>query len=119
MSSTLKASVFMGKNYSDNLHSIKNTEDLTKKQMFDISAKLMFEQSDEIYRMRTIIWEHSSCKYLVGDEEVISLSHAKVYIFSDCVMPSKDAPEPTIKYCLGRKVDVVQEFITIQNFGHN
>ena len=36
MSSTLQASVFMGKNYSDNLHSIKITEDLTIKQMFDI-----------------------------------------------------------------------------------
>ena len=58
MSSTLEASVFMVKNYSDNLHSIKNTEDLTMKQMFDISAKLMFEQSDEIYGMRTINWEH-------------------------------------------------------------
>ena len=37
MSSTLQASVFMVKNYSDNWHSIKNTgEDLTLKQMFDI-----------------------------------------------------------------------------------
>ena len=27
--------------------------------------------------------------------------------------------EPTIKYCLGGQVDVVQKFITIQNFGHN
>ena len=35
MSSTLQASVFMGKNYSDNLNSFKNTEDLTMKQVFD------------------------------------------------------------------------------------
>ena len=41
MSSTLRASVFMGKNYSDNWHSIKNTEYLTMKQMFDISEKLV------------------------------------------------------------------------------
>ena len=40
MSSILQASVFTGKNYSDNWHSIKNTEDLTMKQMFDISEKL-------------------------------------------------------------------------------
>ena len=33
MSSTLQASVFMEKNYSDNLHSIKNSEDLTMKQI--------------------------------------------------------------------------------------
>ena len=88
MSSTLQASVFMGKNYSDNLHSIKNTEDLTMKQMFDLSENLMTEQSDEIYGMSTINWEHSSWKYLslVGDEQVISLLYTKVYVFSDSVL---------------------------------
>ena len=34
MSLTLEASVFMGKNYSEILHSIKNTQDLTMKHMF-------------------------------------------------------------------------------------
>ena len=88
MSSTLQASVFMGKNYSDNWHSIKNTEDLTMKQMFDISEKLITEQSDEIYGMRTISWEDSSWKYLslIVDEEAISLLHKKVYVFSDSVL---------------------------------
>ena len=88
VSSTLQASVFMVKNYSDDLHFIKNTEDLTMKQMFDISAKLLTEQSDEIYGISTINWEHSSWKYLflVGDEEVISLLHTKVYVFSDSVL---------------------------------
>ena len=48
MSSTLEASVFMGKKYSDNLHSTKNTgEHLTLKQMFEISEQLILEQSDE------------------------------------------------------------------------
>ena len=56
MSSTLQASVFMGKNYSDNWHSIKNKEDLTMKQMFDISEKLVSEQSDEIFGVKTINW---------------------------------------------------------------
>ena len=50
MSSTLEASVFIGKNYSENLHSIKKTgNDLTLKQMFDISEKLIVGQSDEIF----------------------------------------------------------------------
>ena len=49
MSSTLQAFVFMGKNYSDKWHSIKNSKDLTMKQMFYISEKLISEQSDEIY----------------------------------------------------------------------
>ena len=88
MSSTLQASVFMVKNYSDNLHYIKNTKDLTMKQMFDISEKLITEQSDEIFGVNTINWEDSSWKYLslVGDEEVISLQRTKVYVFSDSVL---------------------------------
>ena len=83
MSSTLQASVFMGKNYSDNLHYIKNTEDLTMKQMFDISERLVTEQSDDIYGINTISWADSSWKYLslVRDEQVISLLHTKVYVF--------------------------------------
>ena len=64
MSSTLEASVFMGKNYLENLHSIKNTgKDLTMKQMFDISEKLIAEQSDEIYGVNTINWGDSSWKH--------------------------------------------------------
>ena len=88
MSSTLQASELIGKNYSDNWHSIKNTEDLTMKQMFDISEKLITEQSDEIYGVKTINWEDSSWKYLslIGDEQVISLLHTKVYVFSDSVL---------------------------------
>ena len=54
-------------------------KDLTMKQMFDISAKLITEESDEIYGVKTIDWENSSWKYLslIGDEEVISLFSAQ------------------------------------------
>ena len=89
MSSTVEASVFMGKNYSDNLHSVRNTgKDLTLKQMFEMSEKLIVEQSDEIFGVSQISWESSPWKQfsLVNDEEVISLSHAKVYVFSDSVL---------------------------------
>ena len=122
VSSTLQSSVFMVKNYSDNWHSIKKTEDPTMKQVFDISEKMITEQSDEIYGISTINWEHSSWKYLslVRDEQVISLLHKKVYVFSDfCIVLWKDEREPTIKYCMGRQIDVVQKFTRIQNFGQN
>ena len=78
----------MVKSYPDNLQSIKNTEDLTIKQMFDIFEKLIAEQGDEICGTSKMNWEHSSWKYLslVGDEEVISLLHTKVYVFSDSVL---------------------------------
>ena len=87
MSSTVESALFMGKNYSDKQHSIKNTKDLTMKQMFDISAKLVSEQ-DEICGVKTNDWENSSWKYLslIGDEQVISLQRTKVYVFSDSVL---------------------------------
>ena len=79
----------LGKNYSEKLHSIKNTgNDLTLKQMFDISEKLIVGQSDDIFGVSPITWEDSSWKQLslVNDEEVISLSQAKVHEFSDSVL---------------------------------
>ena len=77
----------MGKNYSGNWHSIKNTKDLTMKQMFDISARLVSEQ-DEISGVETLGWENHSWKYmsLIGDERVINLQRTKVYVFADFVL---------------------------------
>ena len=121
MSLTLQACVFMWKNCSDNWHSIKNSKDLTMKQMFDISEKLITEQSDEIYGVSTMNWEHSSWKYLslVGDENHQSLAHQGLRILRLRIMPWKDEREPTIKLCMGIQIDVVQKFIRIQKFGQN
>ena len=83
----------MEKIFSDNLHSIKNTGKISySKQMFEISEQLILEQSDEIFGVSQISWEDSPWKQLslVNDEEVISLSHAKVCVFSDSV------------FCLGK-----------------
>ena len=86
MSVTLESAVFMGKNDLDNCHSITNTKDITLKQMFQISAKLVSEQ-DEIYGVERTGWEifHGNICFLIGDERVISLLHTKVYVFSDSV----------------------------------
>ena len=83
MSVILESAVFMGKNYLDNCHFITNTKDLTLKQIFDISEKLVSEQ-DEIYGVETIGWENYSWKYLslIGDERLISFQRTKVYVFS-------------------------------------
>ena len=77
----------MVKNYSDNLHSIKNTEGLTMKQMFDMSEKLISAQSDEIYVMK---------------KSSVSLEHRGLRIFRFYIMLWKDEREPTIKLCMGR-----------------
>ena len=59
MSSALEASVFMGKDYSENLRRFKNTgNNLTMK-------KLIVGQSDEIYGVTPINWEDSSRKTII------------------------------------------------------
>ena len=45
MAVTMNAATFMGKNFQDNQNSIMNTSDLTVKEMFDISAKLVMERT--------------------------------------------------------------------------
>ena len=87
MSVTLESAVFMGEKYLDNCHSIANTKDLTLKQIFDISTKLVSDQ-DEISGLETIGWENHAWKYLssIGDERVINLQRTKVYVFSDSVL---------------------------------
>ena len=86
----MEAFVFMGKNCSSNLHSIRNTGyNLILSQMFEISEQLLLEQSDEIFGVSQISWESSPWKQssLVNDEEIINLSRAKVFrILRFCVV---------------------------------
>ena len=87
MAVTMESAVFMGKNNLNSCQSIANTTDLTLKQMFDISTRLVSEQ-DEISGLETIGWEYHSWKYLslIGDERVTNLQRTKVYVFSDSVL---------------------------------
>ena len=81
MSVTMESAVFMGKNYLNNCQSIVNTTDLTRKQMFNMSTKLVSEQ-DEVSGLETIGWENHSWKYLslIGDERIINLQRTKVSV---------------------------------------
>ena len=91
-----------------NLRCIKNAgNNLSMKQMFDISEKLIVEQSDEIFGVNPINWEDSWWKQisLVSGEEVTSLSHAKENVFLDSV----SCLGKVIQYCLGRTVELVQK----------
>ena len=91
MAATLNAATFMGKNFSTIQSVVKNQEDLTLKQMFDVTAQLVNNQ-DEINGLDKILWGKNSWKRLslIGDETVINLQSTKVYVFSDSVL------------CLGR-----------------
>ena len=77
------------------------------KQMFDTSEKLIVGQSHEIYGVNTINWCDSAWRQLslVSDEEVVRLSHAKVYVFSDSVLClGKMNQNPTSNTILGEKL---------------
>ena len=107
MSSTLEASVFMEKNYSDNLHSIKNTGwNLTLKQLFDISEKLIVEQSDEIFGVSQISWENYQWKQFISGQwwrSHQSLACKVLCILRFCVMSWKGESETNIKILFGKK----------------
>ena len=87
MAATLNAATFMGKNFSTIQSFFKNCEDLTLKQMFDVTAQLVNNQ-EEIHGLDKIQWEKDSWKRLslIGDETVINLQCTKVYVFSDSVL---------------------------------
>ena len=91
MAATMNAASFMGKNFSTIQNFNMNFEDLTLKQMFDVTAQWVNDQ-EEIHGLDKIHWEKNSWKRLslIGDETVINLQSAKVYVFSDSVL------------CLGR-----------------
>ena len=87
MAATLNAATFMGKNFSTIQSVVKNLEDLTFKQMFDVTAQLVNNQ-DEINGLDKILWVKDSWTRLslIGDETVINLQRTKVYVFSDSVL---------------------------------
>ena len=108
----------MGKNYKNNCQSLANRTDLTLKQMFDISTRLVSEQ-DEISGLETIVWENHSWKYLslIGNERVVNLQRTKVYVFSDSVLCLGKILENTqIERCMGTKIGMVQIFSKLQKF---
>ena len=55
MAATMNAATFMGKNFSTIQNFIMNSEDLTLKQMFDITAQLVINQ-EEIHGLDKIHW---------------------------------------------------------------
>ena len=87
MAATMNAGTFMGKNFLTIQSVVKNLEDLTLKQMFDVTAQLVNNQ-DEINGLDKILWGKNSWKRLslIGYETVINLQRTKVYVFSDSVL---------------------------------
>ena len=111
----MESAVFMGKNYQNNCNSIANTTDLTLKQMFDISTKLVSEQ-DEISGFG---WENHSWKYLslIGYERIINLQRTKVYVFSDSVLClGKIQQNPEFNEAWGQRLGWIKSSQSYRNF---
>ena len=87
MATTLNAATFMGKNYSTMQNFVLNEENLTLKQMFDITAQTIHNE-DEIYCLDKVVYGKNSWTHLslIHDEVVINLQSTKVYVFSDSVL---------------------------------
>ena len=116
MAVTMDSAVFMGKDFRDNQNSIVNTADLSLKQMFGRSAKSVGEQ-DVISNLETIGWEQHSWKYLslIGDERVINLQRAKVYVFFRfCIVSWKDPSTSKFQRNLEKQDRMNHDFSKLQ-----
>ena len=87
MAATMNAATFMGKNFSTIQNFTMNSEDLTLKQMFDVTAQLVNDQ-EEIHGLDKIHWGNNSWTQLslINDTVIINLQSTKVYVFSDSVL---------------------------------
>ena len=80
------AAIFLGKDYSENLRSVRNPDQKpTVQKLFDVPQKLTREQNLEISGVSELNWGNSSWEKLclVNDEAVIKLVKANVCVFSD------------------------------------
>ena len=87
MATTLNAVTFMGKNYSTMQIVVQNEENITLKQMFDITAQTI-HYDDEIHCLDKVVYQSNSWTKLslIDDPVIIGLQSTKVYIFSDSVL---------------------------------
>ena len=87
MATTLNAATFMGKSYSTMQNVVQNEENLTLKQVFDITAQTIHNE-EEIYCLDKILYQKNSWTQLslINEPVNINLQSTKVYVFSDSVL---------------------------------
>ena len=88
MATTLNVVTFMGKSYSTMQNVVQNEENLTLKQMFDITAQTI-HNDEEIYCLDKIVYQRNIWTQLslINDPVIISLQSIKgLRIFRFCVM---------------------------------
>ena len=88
MATTLNAATFVGKNFSTMQNVVQNEENLTLKQMFDVTAQTIHNE-EEIYCLDKVVYLKNSWTQLslTNDPVIISLqSHQGLRIFRFCVV---------------------------------
>ena len=86
MTATLQATVHLGNDYVENLHSTKNQSKRTLKQLFNVTGKLMKDQI-EIHGVSAINWQQQTWqRTTLLTDKAVRLSNAKTYVFSDSVL---------------------------------
>ena len=85
MTVTQQAAVHLGNDFLENLHSTTNLPQRTVKQLFDVTSKLVREQT-EIQGTSLVDWQEDSWKRTtLLTDRTVRLSTAKAYVFSDSV----------------------------------
>ena len=105
MAATLNAATFMGKNFSTIQSFVKNFEDLTLKQMFDVTAQLVNNQ-DEINGLDKIPVEKQFLEISVIDwwrKNHQSSTHECLRLVGVCVVPRKGSSTSWIQRSLEEK----------------
>ena len=87
MATTLNAVTFIGKNYSTMQNVVQNEENLTLKQMCDITAQTIHNE-EEIYCLDKVEYQKNSWTQLslINDLVIITFQSTRVYVFSDSVL---------------------------------
>ena len=89
MSSTMKAAIHLGPNYTENLKVYKNTNFEEIQNLFGITQKLFLEHSDEILNVKFIeSIVLSWMRFILFHDQVIKWTKAIVRVYSDSVLCS-------------------------------
>ena len=83
---TQQPAVHLGNNYLDKLHTTRNQSQRTMKQLFDVTRKLVSEQT-EIQGISLMDWQEKSWKRtIVLNDRAVQLSTAKAHVYSNSVL---------------------------------
>ena len=86
MSTTMQASVHLGPSYNDNLVAYRNTDFKELKTLFDITQRLVLDQSFVFLNVSSVVWNFTPwMRSTLCHEQVIKWAKAKVHVYSDSV----------------------------------